>query len=267
MSGPLFSIITACFNAERTLPRTLASLQAQTFRDFEWVVADGGSTDGTLALLQQATGLDARVESRKDRGISDAFNKGLARARGRYVAMLNADDWYNPDTLARVADAVAATGADVVCGRLQYVEEDGRPGAVFGARPELLRRFMSVNHMAMWARRGLFEAHGGFREDYKAAMDYELALRFHARGARFHVEEHVLANMSLGGVSDRKWRLALREVRRAQRELGVGRVQAWAQYAFSRAKGEARRGLDKVGGDAVVALYRERLASVRKTRG
>lgn len=95
-------------------------------------------------------------------------------------------------------------------------------------------------------------------------MDYELFLRFHTRGARFHVVDDVLANMQLGGVSDRKWRLALAELRRAQLENGVPRLHAEANWAFQLAKGGARRWLEAVGAGKLVWLYRRRVALVPK---
>ena len=260
-----FSVITVCLNARKTLERTLQSLRAQTFKDFEYVVMDGGSTDGTLDLLKSYGDVVTHLHSGPDAGISDAFNRGLQRATGNWVAMINADDWYNPDTLHHVAAAAAAKpNADVICGRLAYWNEDGTPGAVFDARPQLLRSFMSVNHMATFARRSVFDAHGGFRTDMRAAMDYELVLRWFANGAVFAASEHVLANMSLGGVSDRRWQLAIKEVRQAQRMHGVGPAAAWTHWAFALAKGTARRSLEKVGGQNLIRFYREHLARVKK---
>jgi glycosyltransferase involved in cell wall biosynthesis len=205
------------------------------------------------------------VSSEPDRGISDAFNKGLAMARGELVGFLSADDWYEPGALASVAQAHRARPADVYCGRQRYWQGE-RPGAVFDADPSLLPRFMSVNHIASFARRSLFARHGGFRLDYRAAMDYELYLRFRRRGARFERVDEVLANMSLGGVSDRRWREGLREVRRAQRENGAGWPSAQWSYLFHLAKGSVRWALERAGARGLVALYRERVARVRKAR-
>lgn len=260
---PLFSIVTATRNAGTTLRRTIDSVRAQTFGDFEYVVVDGGSTDGTRQLLESSRDVVTRFVSEPDRGISDAFNKGIAMARGELVGIVNADDWYEPDALETVARAVRTLPADVYCGLQQYWRGEER-GHTFGVAPELLTRFMSVNHIASFARRELFTRHGGFKIDYRAAMDYELYLRFYLRGARFRAVDAVLANMSLGGVSDRDWKLGLSEVRRAQIENGIGAVDAYRTYLFHVAKGLARRWLERSRGKWMVDFYRKRIARVAK---
>jgi glycosyltransferase involved in cell wall biosynthesis len=265
--APLFSLITASFNCAGTIGRTLASVRAQTLRDFEYLVIDGGSTDGTLDLVRAAGDVVETLVSEKDRGISDAFNKGLALARGRYVGFVNADDWYEPSALAAVARELELEQrpADVYCGLQRYWKGE-KQGATFDVDPALLPSFMSVNHIASFARRMVFVEHGGFKLEYHAAMDYELYLRFFHRGARFQRVPAVLANMSLGGVSDRRWREGLLEVRRAQLENGVGLTAANWNFLFQLGKGSVRRWLEESGAPGLVALYRERLGRVRKSK-
>jgi glycosyltransferase involved in cell wall biosynthesis len=266
VADPLFSIVTVTRNSATTVGRTIASVRAQSFRDFEYLLIDGGSTDGTVAILEASSDIVSRVTSEKDRGISDAFNKGLALARGSYVGMINSDDWYEPDALQRVAEAIRRLPADVYCGRQRYWDEAG-PSSTFDVRPELLPSFMSINHMATFARRQLFVEHGGFRLDYRLAMDYELFLRFFQRGARFQVLDAVLANMALGGVSDQNWMRSVGEVRRAQLENGVSYLAAQRHFLFQVAKGMGRRWLDQLGAAQVTREFRRRLARVPKREG
>jgi glycosyltransferase involved in cell wall biosynthesis len=263
--APLFSLITVSFNAAGCIRKAIDSVRAQTFRDFEYLVIDGGSTDETMKLVNASRDVVTHAVSEKDRGISDAFNKGVLLARGTLVGFVNADDWYEPDALQRVASEHARSEADVYCGLQRYWDETGRSGATFDVNPSLLRQFMSVNHIASFARRSLFVEHGGFKLSYRSAMDYELYLRFFVRGARFRRTDAVLANMSLGGVSDRNWKRTVTEVRRAQIENGIGRVTATGNYLFQLAKGAARRELERMGGRAAVELYRNRIARVRKS--
>lgn len=262
---PLFSIVTACFNARQTLPATLESLRAQTWRDFEWIVVDGGSTDGTLAWLDEHRGDIHTLVPGPDRGISDAFNKGIAVARGAWVGILNADDAYLPHTLATVA-ALAGGRPEVElwCGKQRYVDTQGVPLTVFDANPALLRTGMTVNHAASFSRRELYTRHGGFKLEYRAAMDYELYLRFATRGAVLERTDAILAVMALGGTSDRHWQRALAEVRQAQLEHGVGFVEAQARFGYGLLKGRARRVLERLGADTVVDFYRRRLALVNR---
>lgn len=88
----LITVITATYNAANYLPRLVASLSAQTFNNFEWVVADGGSTDGTLEILNQVNDLNIVVDSRSDNGIYDAFNRGVSLASGEFVIFIGSDD-------------------------------------------------------------------------------------------------------------------------------------------------------------------------------
>lgn len=260
---PQFSIITICFNARDTLEQTIESVVSQKGPSFEYLVIDGGSTDGTVDLLKAWDRKITWWVSEKDRGISDAFNKGLRRARGEWVGSVNADDWYEPGALSRVAKLPSSV--EVACGRMRYWE-GGRASSVFDAAPALLPREMTVNHQATFARRRLFERLGSFREDFKYAMDYELFLRFHRGGARFAAVDSVLANMRYGGVSHRHARRSLWETRRAQRLHGASFSGAWGRWAWLTLRATARRFLERLGLRRWVAWYRRRFSVVPKTQ-
>lgn len=106
MGRPLFSIITITFNAAGTLPATLKSVERQTFTDYEYLIVDGASTDGTVAIAQHSAAVSS-VTSEPDKGLYDAMNKGLRKARGCYLVFLNAGDaFHEPDTLQKIADSI-----------------------------------------------------------------------------------------------------------------------------------------------------------------
>lgn len=107
------SIITVTLNAAATLPRLIASLRAQTLRDFEWVVMDGGSSDATLALLDQARDLPIVRRSEPDFGIYDALNKAIRLARGEHYLVVGADDALDPGAVEGYLELIARTGADI----------------------------------------------------------------------------------------------------------------------------------------------------------
>ena len=117
---PSVSIVTIVRNGVRTLPRTLDSVLSQDFLDIEYVIVDGGSTDGTLDLLQANQNRIALWISEADRGISDAFNKGIALSRGEIIGLINGDDWYEPGAVRAIVAEMQRTGADIACGGLQY---------------------------------------------------------------------------------------------------------------------------------------------------
>src|SRR5262245_157296 len=99
MLWPTISVITPTYNAATTLPRLIASLRTQTDRDFEWVIADGHSNDGTLEMLRGIDDLDIRITSQPDYGIYDALNRGVRTCSGEYYVVIGADDFFEPEAI------------------------------------------------------------------------------------------------------------------------------------------------------------------------
>jgi len=99
---PVVSIITIVYNGVRHIEDTIKSVITQTYPNIEYIIIDGNSTDGTQEVIKRYEHKIARWISEKDRGISDAFNKGIAMASGALIGMINADDWYEPDAIASV---------------------------------------------------------------------------------------------------------------------------------------------------------------------
>ena len=126
MERPLFSIITITFNAAGTLPATLKSVERQTFTDYEYLIVDGASTDGTVAIARHSAAVSS-VTSEPDKGLYDAMNKGLRKARGCYLVFLNAGDaFHDPDTLQKIADSIEKTDPDIVYGETALVDSERR---------------------------------------------------------------------------------------------------------------------------------------------
>lgn len=181
-----FSIVTPSLNGRATIAETLASVRGQGYEPLEHVVVDGGSTDGTLELLEGAPGV--RYVSEPDRGLSDAVNKGIRMARNDVVGWLNADDVYLPGALQRVAEAFERRpDALWATGRCLIIDGDGneiRKG-VTRYKDALLRRWSYPLHLTQnfvsapstFVRRSAFERVGVFEERFKYSMDYDLWLR------------------------------------------------------------------------------------------
>lgn len=234
------SIITAVRNGASCIRRALDSVRSQSGVAIEHIVVDGGSTDGTVDILRERHADFASWTSERDSGISDAFNKGLARATGDIVGILNADDWYEPGALARIATAWSAASPAVIFGASNIHKADG---TVDIKQPDvsLLEWEMHLVHPATFIARSSHLRHGGYREDFKIAMDYELLLRLRKAGDSFYrIEGAPLANYSLGGISDRSWVRARIEASRA-RDLHcpsiVNRPRLYAQLM----RGQMRR--------------------------
>ena len=179
---PLFSIITATYNAADTVGRTLASVDAQTFADYEHIVVDGASADGTTALVNAAENPARRMISEPDRGLYDAMNKGIVAATGQYLIFLNAGDkFHSPDTLKLLADTVVREGMPgIVYGQTLIVDDAGHTVGErhLRAPAELtlksFARGMLVCHQAFVPLRRIA---GFYNLKYRYSADYEWCIR------------------------------------------------------------------------------------------
>ena len=172
------SVVTATYNAVDILPRLIRSLRAQTDLDFEWVVADGASTDETLRLLREAAGdLRIRVDSRPDFGIYDALNRAVKMASGDYYLVVGADDELFPDAVAQYKTACTSTGADLITAR---VEVNGRAYGVRKRRWEWLHgpfAHVSAHAVGLALRRNLHQRFGWYSRKFPIAADQWFILK------------------------------------------------------------------------------------------
>lgn len=210
---PTISIITVCYNSAATLPDTLQSVAAQTGVRLQHVLVDGGSTDGTVALIETYAKDHEHVLwiSEKDKGLYDAMNKGLAMCTGDVIGLLNADDFYcRPDVLQWVATAFAKENPEGLYADLNYVDAQ--------QTQKIVRRWKSGNyrpnsflwgwmppHPTFFVRKSIYERLGGFRLDMGSAADYELMLRFiHKNQIRLSYLPQTIIHMRAGGVSNKQ---------------------------------------------------------------
>jgi len=225
------SVITVCFNSQTTIERSIQSVVDQQWPEVEHIVIDGGSTDGTLAILERFRPHLAVLVSEPDMGIYDAMNKGLARATGDVICFLNADDQYaDVNVLAEVAQQMRTDQLDALVADVGFFKA--------GDPTRMTRRYrsdrFSPQHLSwgwMPAHPGLFltrkvvQRVGKFKTDYRIAGDYEYVVRtFHGHDLHYKHLPSVVANMQAGGISNSSWRNRLllnREVVRACKENGI----------------------------------------------
>lgn len=200
----MFSIVTATFNAEALIGRTIASLRSQRYRDFEWIVIDGASTDRTVARVQEADDLAPTIVSEPDEGIADAWNKGVALARGENVLILNAGDSYDPDCLQVMAQR--ADGRRIVCSHARLAKEDGADVGMFLAQPYKLARAMHVPHNWCAVPTRHYRELGLYPK-IPLAMDFDWFHRYYRKFgvAGFDVVNRALGTYHLGGASDKNY--------------------------------------------------------------
>ncbi len=225
------SIITATYNAEKTIEDALVSVLAQTHAEREHIVIDGASQDGSMCIVNRYAPYLAHVVSEPDLGVYDAMNKGLALASGDVVGFLNADDVYANDTvLARVAAAFADEGLDALYADATFVSPKNTQRVVrryssARFRPDRIGWGWMPAHPTLFVRRRLFDQFGMFSREYRIAGDYEWIARvFSKPGLRYNYLPEVLVRMRTGGISTGGWRNTLllnKEVLRACREHGI----------------------------------------------
>lgn len=207
---PVFSVVTIAFNNRAGLARTLASVDAQQCRDFEHIIVDGGSSDGSVELLAEAA-LQAsgqrRWSSQPDGGIYDAMNKGISKGSGRLVVMMNAGDCLADDgTLAKVKESWTEHGWRWAYGAIRITDEDGRVQGAYTFDPFRPRRFVAglswIPHASVFMDRRLVREIGDYDRTVGTSADQELLLRA-LRVSPPHVITDFLAHFEAGGVSTR----------------------------------------------------------------
>ena len=187
------SIITVCFNEARRIELTCRSIVQQTFQDFDWIVIDGASTDGTLAILRQYASRMNVLISEKDRGIYHAMNKGILQAKGHYLLFLNGGDYlYESETLARIFAAGKMLERDVYYGDVLSERVDELKFRSFDFT-DYYAMFTqrSLPHQATFIKRALFETYGLYDESFTIAADMEFFLRVFIGNQRQNSLEHV----------------------------------------------------------------------------
>lgn len=204
------SIVTISFNNAETIEDTIQSVLAQTYPNIEYIVVDGGSTDGTQEIVKKYQSKIAKFLSEPDKGLFDALNKGTRMATGEVVGLLHSDDVFASEhSVQWVAEEMSKTRADVCWGDLVYVDKDdiSRTVRFWKSSPYEEGKFemgWMPPHTTFFAKKNLFEGCGYYNLDFGYAADYELMLRFiKVCDAKTAYVPKTLVKMRTGGVSDR----------------------------------------------------------------
>lgn len=199
----LVSVVTPCYNSIATIKKTLECIKNQTYQNIEYIIIDGGSTDGTLELIEQyRDNLPEKfiLISGKDKGIYDAMNKGIGLAKGQLIGIVNSDDWYEKDTVEQVVKHYQGNQYEVLYG-MQRTYLNGREKAVFIYHHDFLPEQM-ITHPTCFVTKDTYNDFGVFDLQYHSAADYDLMLRFwESREVTFTPIMRVLSNFQLGGMS------------------------------------------------------------------
>lgn len=203
------SLITSCFNSQATIRATLDSVRAQNYAPIEYIIVDGGSTDGTLSILDEYSDIISKQVSEPDEGIYDALNKGIRLASGDVVGFIHSDDMLASSlSLHRLMEVFKNGNVDAVYADLDYVDRDKPEKVIRRWRSDSFREDRFYNgwmpaHPTFYLKREHYENLGGYRTDMRISADYELMLRMllkHKLTAVYIPE--VLIKMRVGGESN-----------------------------------------------------------------
>ena len=216
----MISIITISYNSVNTISDTLKSIENQTMQDFEYIIVDGGSTDGTLEIINNCSRVDKLI-SEPDNGIYDAFNKGINNSTGDIIGFLNSDDvFYDQNSLKIINDSFDEN-IDCVFGDLVYKNSRGRVTRIWKGSPfkkGSFRKSWMPAHPTFYCKKENYKKNGLYNDDYIIAGDFELMLRFFEKyDIKSKYIPKTLVNMRTGGISNQsiknKFRILFEEFR------------------------------------------------------
>lgn len=216
----LVSVLTPCFNSAKTIEKTLECIEKQTYTNIEYIIIDGGSTDGTLELIERHRNRlpnNFTLISEKDNGIYDAMNKGIRLASGKLIGIVNSDDWYENDTVEQAVKHYGSEKYQVIYG-MQRTYDGDREKSVFINNHEFLPELM-ITHSTCFVTKAAYDEFGVFNLKYRSSADLELMLRFYeTEKVTFTPVMRVMSNFRLGGMSGSQ--TGVRESAKIRREHG-----------------------------------------------
>ena len=231
MNSTRISIITVSYNNAGTIADAINSVLAQTYKDIEYIVVDGASTDGTKDIVASFGQRISRFISEPDKGLYDAINKGIRIASGEIVGILNSDDFFcNNTVIERIVESFRENEIDAVFGDVRFVDTVNTSKVVryYSSKhfkPARFRFGFMPAHSSFYVKRELFEKLGYYKTDYKIAADYELLIRFlYIHKIIYKYLEMPFVSMRMGGVSNKSIHSIYtlnKEIAKACRENGI----------------------------------------------
>jgi len=199
------SIITVSYNSAETIRDTIESVRRQTYPHIEYIVVDGGSTDGTVDILKENEEAIDHWVSESDEGIYDAMNKGIRKSNGYIIGILNSDDWYEPDTVESVVRVFEDhDGVDIVHGAMKLWSEKGETDGYYGKKSDTSPLLTApYNHPTCFVRRNVYKDIGLFDVTIPTAADYDFMLQCVQSRHRAKYIDRVLTNFRQGGATSK----------------------------------------------------------------
>lgn len=197
------TIITVCYNSADVIEKAIRSVISQNYSDYEYIIIDGNSNDGTQDIIRKYNKYIAYWCSEKDDGVYDAMNKGIKHSTGDVLAFLNSDDWYQNGIFDIIDRYFQDDSLDMLLGSVNRVRED-RVLSVRTSDMKIINMSIPCCHQAVFTRRRVFDEIGLFNTKYKIAADYDWILRVYNSGMNIKCVTDIFANYSVTGLSSKQ---------------------------------------------------------------
>tara|TARA_B100000767_G_C19768509_1_gene538785 strand:+ start:1782 stop:2510 length:729 start_codon:yes stop_codon:yes gene_type:complete len=194
----LFTIITVTLNSEKTIQKTINSINKQTFKNFEYIIIDGGSSDETIKVIKKIIRKKYKLISEKDSGIYNAMNKGIKMSKGKYVAFLNSDDWFNNNTLLDMSIFIKHKKPEIIYGDAVFFK-DKKKSFYAKAKLQNLENTMSLLHSSFYIKSKIIKKYL-FDENLQISSDYKQMIELKKK-YKFNYYSKSLSNVAMGGKS------------------------------------------------------------------
>lgn len=201
------SVVTVCYNSERTIRKTFDSIINQTNQDFEYIVIDGASSDNTVQLIKDFSESGKfkgvfRYISEPDEGIYDAMNKGINIASGQYVALLNSDDWYEESVINTLHEEILNNpDVDIFYGFIRLIKDSKEYMVRRNNYDFIMEGKGLIQHPTCFVKKSAYKDVGCFDTSYRVCADQDLMIRMVKAGKKYKGVDSVITNFSMAGVS------------------------------------------------------------------
>jgi len=242
------SIITVVFNSQATIKDAISSVLNQTYKNLEYIIVDGGSTDGTLDRVGQYGNKISKIISEPDKGIYDAMNKGIKLASGDVIGILNSDDIYaDGGVIENVVNKMNDTGAALCYGDLVYVDKDNTEKVIRNWKSgiyneESFKKGWMPPHPTVFVKRWVYEKYGVFNLSLPIASDFEILFRLMGK---HKIEScyipRVLVKMRLGGESNKSIFNVIKQNLVIMRILKENKIRISPFFLFSKIKDKLKQ--------------------------